>query len=258
MSDKRCPQCGKRYSSSYRSCPYCSGRSRGRRSAPDSPIDQIAAFFQQNGERVFLGVTAFFLLIALLGMVLTRCSGNPEPGSDPDDTQPSDAATDPQPETEPLVISKQTLALTVGESAALTVEGGADQEGATVWTSSNEDVVSVVDGVVTANASGAATVTAARGSEQAFCTVTVKEKDPDVEVYLNRTDFTLRAGENFQMQVKVKDTKKVYTGSVVWSVEDPGIATVSETGLVERVSKGTTKVIATMGSKTLECIVRVA
>ena len=258
MSDKRCPQCGRRYSSSYRSCPYCSGRSRRRRSAPDSPIEQVVEFLRQNGERVFLGVTAFFLLIALLGMILTRCSSDPEPGGDPDNTPPSEAATDPQPETEPLVISNPTLALTVGESAALTVEGGADQEETVVWTSSNEDVVSVADGVVTANASGAATVTASRGLEQVFCTVTVKEKDPDVEVYLNRTDFTLRAGEDFQMEVKVRDTRKVYTGSVVWSIEDPSIATVSETGLVERVSKGTTKVIATMGSKTLECIVRVA
>lgn len=258
MSNKRCSRCGKSYPSSYRTCPYCSGGNRRRR-PPESLLAQIVGFLRQNGERIFLVCTGVFLIMAIFGMILTRCSGEPGAGPEPDKQVQQPAEADPPPpENPPLAISNSTLALTVGESAALSVTGG-EEETLPVWTSSDETVAGVADGIVTANAAGTATVTASRGTEQAVCVVTVKEKDPDVEVYLNRTDFTLRPQDNpFQMEVKVRETRKAYEGGVVWSVEDPSVATISETGLVERVARGTTKVIATMGTKTLECIVRVS
>lgn len=255
MSNKRCPRCGRSYPPSYGSCPYCSEGSRRRR-PPENLIDRIVRILRQDGERIFLVCTAVFLAIALLGMILTRCSGGSEPKPVPDsDTQPPEAE-DPLPPKDPLAVSNPTLALTVGEAAVLTVTGGEEPP---VWTSSDEAVASVADGRVTANAAGTATITAASGTERAVCVVTVKEKDPDVEVYLNRTDFTLRPQDiDFQMEVKVRETRKPYEGSVIWSIEDPSVATISETGLVVKVSKGTTKVTATMGTKTLECIVRVS
>ncbi len=256
MSNMRCPRCGKVYPSSYRSCPYCSKPGRRRRREPESPLTEIIVSLRENRERIFLGVTAVFLLMAILGMILTRCSKEPAPTPPPPDNevQQPDAADPPPPET-PLAISNSTLSLTVGEPAALIVTGGEEPP---VWSSSDEAVASVADGIVTANAAGTATITASCGTRQVTCVVTVKEKDPDVEVYLNRTDFTLRAGEDFQLQVKVRETRKVYEGGVIWSVEDPGVAAVDETGLVKRVSKGVTKVTATMGTKVLECIVRVS
>jgi len=261
MSNNKCPRCGRTYPSSYKSCPYCSEQPEKRRRKhrePDNPIDWFAEFLRQNGERIFLGVTAVFLLIAVFGMILTRCSSEPDtaPAPDTEVKQPEDE--DPPPVEEPLNISNTTLSLAVGDTAALIVTGSQD---APVWTSSDEAVATIADGIVTANAAGTATVTATCGTRQISCVVTVREKDPEVEVYLNRTDFTLRPGEgndHFQLEVKVRETKKPYDGGIVWSVEDPGIATVSETGFVQRVSRGTTKVTATMGTKVLECIVRVS
>lgn len=262
MSNERCPRCGKTYPSSYRACPYCSGQSgqtrRRRRREPETPLEQIAAFLQENGERIFLGCTALFLVIAVLGSILTQCSSREDPAKTPDSNvqDPSEENTDPT--TEPLAISNPTIDLYVDEHAALSVTGG-PEDTVNVWTSSDPAVVTVEDGIVTALATGTATITATRGTEEVYCVVTVKEKDPDVEVYLNRTDFTLRPQDDgFQMEVKVRETRKKYEGGVVWSVEDPSVATISETGWVERVSKGTTKVTATMGTKVLECIVRVS
>lgn len=258
MSNKKCPRCGKTYPSSYRSCPYCSEQGRRRRRAPEGPLEIIVEFLRQNGERVFLGITALFLIIAVFGMVLTRCSKEPDSTPEPNDQTQTPEDEDPPPVETPLVISNTTLSLAVGEPAALIVTGG---EELPVWTSSDETVASISEGIVTANAPGTATITATCGTQTATCVVTVREKDPDVEVYLNRTDFTLTSApgsDSFQMQVKVRETRKVYEGGIVWSVEDPSVAAVDETGFVTRVGKGTTKVIATMGTKVLECVVRVS
>ena len=258
MDKKRCTRCGKIYPSSYRTCPYCSGQGNGRRTRPSSAPEQVIAFVQQNKDRLFVITTAVFLLIALLGIVLTRCSSEtPPPEKDPNPTE-QEADDTQQPETPPEVmeISSTALSLHVGESAQLTVTGTADS---IIWTTSDDTVASVSDGIVNANAAGTATISAACGLQKVACTVTVTVKEPDVEVYLNRTDFTLRANDPpFQMQVKVKETRANYQGTVVWSIEDTSVATISETGLVERVGRGNTTITATMGGKVLKCIVRVS
>lgn len=262
MSKKRCAKCGRIYPSSYRQCPYCADQGGGRRSRPSSPPEQVLLFLQENRDRIFLACTAVFLLIAVLGIILTRCSV-PEESSKPQEPSPPTGQQqdkDPPPEDplpDPLTISQTTLTVYVGEGMELSVTGGS--EDVPVWSSADESIATVTDGLVIGRAPGTVTVTASRGLEKVACTVTVAIKSPDVEVYLNRTDFTLRPKDPpFQMQVKVRETRKAYQGTVVWSVADPGVATVSETGLVTRVGRGTTVVTATMGEKVLECIVRVS
>ena len=257
MSSKKCSRCGRVYPASYRSCPYCSGRDGGRR-PPDDPIGRALAFLRQHGERIFLAVTAVFLAVALLGMLLTRCSGgDPKPEDDKQQQQQQEPAQqDPVPEVQPLTLSRSALSLEVDGTSQLTASGGS---GEPVWTSSDSTVASVSGGLVTAKAAGTATITASCGTETASCVLTVTAKTPDVDVYLNRTDFTIRPGDvpTFQMKVKVRETKKDYEGEVAWSTADAGVVTISETGLVEKVARGTTTVTATIGEKVLECIVRV-
>ena len=104
MSGKKCARCGKIYPSSYRSCPYCSERRGGRR-PPDNPIDRAVDFLREHGERIFLICTTVFLVIAVLGMLLTRRS-DPEskpadPPEPPEEIQASPAEPDPAPEPAP-------------------------------------------------------------------------------------------------------------------------------------------------------------
>ena len=77
-------------------------------------------------------------------------------------------------------------------------------------------------------------------------------------LYLNHSDFTIRQGDPaVQMKVKLKESKEVYEGAVVWASANSQVVTISETGLVERVGKGTTTISATVDGQVLECIVRV-
>lgn len=258
MSTKQCPKCGRQYASSYRSCPYCDRR--GKRSRQPTFPELVTDFIRQHGERIFLVSSCVFILIAILGVLLTRCSKEDEKPKEDEKLpqqevqQPEDP---PEPAALPLTISQSSAALLVGETASLTISGGT---GTPVWASSDPNVASVSGGTVTAAAAGTATITVTCGTEKAACTVTVTVPEPEVEVYLNRTDFTIRRqdGDTFQMQVKVKETRKLYEGTVAWTSADPSVVTVSETGLVTRVGRGNTVITATIGSKTLECIVRVS
>ena len=74
-----------------------------------------------------------------------------------------------------VTLDKTTLSLTEGESATLTatVEPENATDKAIVWTSSDNAVATVENGVVTAVKAGTATITAACGSAKAECTVTV-------------------------------------------------------------------------------------
>lgn len=254
---KRCPRCGREYPDSYRSCPYCS--SRGRRSQPTGLPEQIVDFIQRYGERIFLVSSVVFIAIALVGVLLTKCSAGEVK---PEQEDPKPVETDTQPEEpeepeEPLAMSQPAAALLVGETVTLSVTGA---DSAPVWSSSDEAIATVTDGTVTAKSAGSVTITAVCGLKKVFCTVTVAIPEPTVELYLNRKDFTIRPSDapTFQMKVKVKETRKDYDGIVVWASADTSVVTISETGLVTKVGKGNTVVTATMGSKVLECIVRVS
>lgn len=250
MSERRCPRCGRRFPSTYRQCPYCTKRRRGKRSQPASRLDQVLTILRQNSSQIFVGGAAFFLCVALLGIILTQCS-KPKPPKD-DVKEPVHVQT----VWKPLALSQTTATVLVGESVTLSPSGSFDT---LIWTCSNETILSVHNGRVIGKAAGVATVTASTGIESVTCTVTVEEPAPvsHVDLALNHTDFTIRAGEPpVQMKVRLKGTREVYDGEVVWASQNVMVATISETGLVERVGKGTTTITATADGQVLECIVR--
>ena len=73
-----------------------------------------------------------------------------------------------------VTLDKTELSLTEGESATLTAAVAPENTTDTlVWTSSNDAVATVKDGVVTAVKAGTATITAACGAAADTCTVTV-------------------------------------------------------------------------------------
>ena len=252
MTSQRCPRCGRRYPSSYRRCPYCAGQRRDdqRRRPAGLPL-RILEYVRQNNTRIFVGGAAFFLCVAVLGMLLTQC-GKPK-----EKTEPEPVKTE-QPAALPLTISQTAASLEVGETAELSVSGGFDT---LIWTSSDEAVASVENGRVTGIAAGTAEITASTGGEAVSCTVTVKAPPPvsRPDLALNRTDFTIRPGDPtpVQMKVRIKGTREDYTGEVVWASQDISVVTISETGAVEKVGRGTTVVTATAEGQVLECIVRV-
>ena len=111
----------------------------------------------------------FTVMIAVVGA--TGCgssSSNSGKGSESE----SESESISTPPTPAITLSDTTLDLDLFESATLTATLENSTE-AIVWTSSDESVAKVDDGVVTAYKGGTATVTATAGSVNATCTVNV-------------------------------------------------------------------------------------
>lgn len=111
--------------------------------------------------------------------------------------------------------------------------------------------------------SGVSTVTANPSATPAAPTNTPEPTpDPTPEpvvnsIVLNREDFTLaNPGDTFQMVATISPAQVQV--NIVWISEDTDVATVDENGLVTAVNHGNTKVSATAGGVTKECIVRVS
>ena len=79
---------------------------------------------------------------------------------------------------------------------------------------------------------------------------------PVLSVSFNSTSLKLYEGDSAQLEVKVKPVDAT-NKSVVWSSDDPTIATVDQSGLVIAVSEGTTKIYAVAEGKTATCSVTV-
>lgn len=115
----------------------------------------------------------------------------------------------------------------------------------------NNDAVAIVNayGVVTAIASGEATITVSCGNASTLCTVTVLE--PSEPFALAYEDITL---------AQPGDSCLLYNGTVniydiIWASDDDTIAFV-ENGTVIAVGSGTTTVYASYNGETATCVVR--
>lgn len=178
-------------------------------------------------------------------------SGEDLPAVDPSGGESQGGGTTPPDEPAgPLALSQSSFTIPAGEVARLTTTGGS---GDVTWSSSNENIATVEDGAVTGKAGGAVTITATCGEETATCSVTITG-DPWVssaKLSLNKTDFTF-GSKDADVQMKVKGTDS----PVTWASANTSVATVSESGVVKWVGKGTTKITASVDGQVLECIVR--
>lgn len=258
MTNRQCPRCGKQYPASYQRCPYCFRQRRKQRSPWARRLRylrRVVIRLRRQGPYYLPAALGVLLaLLVLLCVLVSRCAfkGSEKP-EDPPTVQTPDS--EPQEPAEPLTLSQTALSLTAGESALLTASGGSE---GVIWSSSNQDVAMVESGTVTGKGAGSAVITAASGAETVTCQVTVQEPVVLPELALNHRDFTLPSGDPpVQMKVKIKGTRDLYDGEVVWTSQDTNVVSVSQEGLVERVGRGTTTVTAIIGDMTLECIVRV-
>ncbi len=277
MGNRVCPQCGQEYSDTYRKCPFCEEEEAEKRGKP---------LRRRGGKRLSRrkrsagagGIMLLVTAVVIIGVVGYVFFGDqiagfmgirreqsqqedqqedvlpPEDGGDgqtgEDDGGDSQAPEGNQPDGSPLALDFETITIPAGETARLTATGGTE---AVTWSSSNDNIATVEGGSVTGKAGGTVTITAASGEESVSCTVTVTG-DPwvsDAKLSLNKTDFTLYSG-NPDVQMKVSGTDS----PVVWASENPNVASISESGVVKWVGKGTTNVTATVDGQVLTCIVR--
>ena len=156
-------------------------------------------------------------------------------------------------------LNQTILALETGATANLiaTVEP-AGAVGSVSWSSSNDGIASVADGVVTAKSAGSATITAKISTFSATCSVTVT--DPYVKVAsveLDKTSLELTEGDAAQLTATVKPDNAT-DKTVTWKSSDAKIATVSASGEVVAVAEGKATITATAGDASASCEVAVA
>lgn len=120
------------------------------------------------------------------------------------------------------------------------------------WSSSDESVVTVADGVVTSVGAGTAEVTAKCAAFEAKCAIIVEIIATSIS--LDKTTLTLVVGDSETLVVTVEPTNS--TDKVEWSSSDEAIATVKD-GVVSAVAEGSATITAKAGAQTATCAVTV-
>lgn len=136
-----------------------------------------------------------------------------------------------------LIISETKYELGIGNTLALTVQGDLDGHaislsGTAVWSSSDDSVATVVDGVVKAVGAGVATITASYNGQEVYCSISVFDQYDveteyvDLGLSVNWATFNLGAnkpemkgeyfawGETSPKSVYTQDTYKFNSDSL--------------------------------------------
>ncbi|MFS0873417.1 Ig-like domain-containing protein [Paenibacillus xylanilyticus] len=124
------------------------------------------------------------------------------------------------------------------------------------WTSSDEDIVYVSEGKLTAYKSGQATITVAYGGKTAKITVSVDVPD---KYEMQNKKKSIGVGDTFTAEVLAVygNTSKVVTEDVEWSSSSDKIAEVSKDGEVKGIAVGKATITAKVDGKTLTMSVEV-
>ena len=161
-----------------------------------------------------------------------------------------------------IYLNKKNLTLVKGQEETLSVSYSynSSSDRKTEWTSSNEQVAEVTDGIVKAVGAGTATIKASVGASTAECTVTVVDstKVEVQDVSLDVMTVKLKAGGTQILKASVLPEGAENTG-FVWSSDNEGVATVSKNGEVKAVAAGKAVITATAadGYHSAQCTVTV-
>lgn len=154
-------------------------------------------------------------------------------------------------------VSPTSASLVEGENVQLTATarsatGVILPNRATTWTSSNPSVASVdPNGLVTGEGEGAATITATSEGQSATAAINVS-RAPVASVQITPSSSVLTVGQTAPLSVVLRDASgNVLNGrTVAWSSSNPGVATVSSSGLVSAVAQGSATITASSEGQT--------
>ena len=173
----------------------------------------------------------------------------------PEETKPDEAPSD-------VSLSKTDFTLfSAGEKAKISVQN-APSGAVIVWSSKNDSIAAVSEGVVTAVAPGNTTITATVGGKTLSCIVRCRFEAGTQPIVtqtadgtaLSHEDVTLRrSDETFKIRLLNGETA---VSGVAWSSTNSAVCTVDADGTVHAVGAGTAKIIASYNGSSYSCIVR--
>ena len=150
-----------------------------------------------------------------------------------------------------LSVAPSSLSLEVGSTGK--VSATVKPVGTTVtWTSSDKNVATVADGVVTAVGAGKATITATAKDKTATCEVTVTEAPVQYSITLSDEMLSLEVGQTETVTATVSPEGT----PVQWGSTNEEVATVDD-GVVSALAPGTATITASVGTVTAQCILTV-
>lgn len=164
--------------------------------------------------------------------------------------------------TQPIVadsvsLSKESLEIKRGDTSeelVATVLPEATSDKSVTWSSEDESVATVENGVVTGVGAGIVNIVATtKNGKTASCAVTV------TDVKLSKSSLSLKVGEEVTLTAAVKpDT--ITTQTVKWKSDKEDVATVDENGKVKAIAVGIAKITVTADNngETATCTVRVS
>ncbi|MGE0495904.1 MAG: beta-propeller fold lactonase family protein [Vulcanimicrobiota bacterium] len=151
-----------------------------------------------------------------------------------------------------LLITPATFSLNPGGTRQLTASRGQTPVTA-AWDSDTPNVASVDgNGLVTAHATGMATITATEGEDMATAVVTVTTSAVIDHLAVSPSSFTLTLGDTQQLTATLfysDESSEDVTNQVSWMSLNPTAAMVSPTGLVSTVEGGMADIQATLGDQ---------
>lgn len=154
-------------------------------------------------------------------------------------------------------IPYDTQTLTVGESFQLSATvSPINANQAVTWSSSDEKVVSVIDGKITGLKVGEATITASTDNGKTDTVQVTVTKPTATSVSLNKSSTTIVAGSSETLIATIYPTNADQT--VTWSSSNTAVATVSN-GKITGVKAGSATITAkTSNGKTATCSVTIS
>lgn len=125
------------------------------------------------------------------------------------------------------------------------------------WSSENEDIATVEDGVVTAVGAGTTNITAKVGEFTATCEVTVVVPLESISVKADGATDSLEVNDTVNLTVEYSPADTTVERDVTWTSSDDTVATVDENGTVTAVKGGTTTITATVNGISATCDIKV-
>lgn len=154
------------------------------------------------------------------------------------------------------------VSLVVNKGTTYTVEATVLPENATnkniTWSSSDENIIKIANGVITAIEEGTATITVTTVDGNKTASITVKvvsnEVVPVENVSLNKKTLEIEVGTETNLEVTFNPSD-ASNKNVRWTSSDEKVATISEAGIIKALAEGKTTITVTSedGNKTATC-----
>lgn len=154
-----------------------------------------------------------------------------------------------------IKLNKSSIKTFVGKTITLKAKVKPKNTTDTItWTSSNDKVATVKEGVVTAVAKGKAVIEAKVGKKVVKCKVTVKT--PADSITLAENSIKVKVGSKTKLKATIAPANS--KEKITWKSSNKKVASVTANGVVKGIKKGTAKITAkTESGKKTTCTVTV-